>query len=480
MPEFQMFIDGEWCDAASGATHDVVNPAEGQPFGQVAWGDRSDARRAIEAANRAQREWARVPLWERADACIRLAEIVTEHAREIGDILCTELGKPRHSEATAESEAFVPVFYRQAAEMARYQEGDTFLGRDPHKRMTTFRRPKGVVAVITPWNFPAMIPSEYIPYALVQGNAVVWTPAPTAAATAVTLMRLFEKADLPKGLLNLVIGPGSEVGDELVTSEGTHAIAMTGSTATGRVITSRCGLKPRLLELGGNGPAVVLPDADPRKAAKAISAACFFAAGQVCSSAERILVASNLKDDFVDEMVTQSQLWTQGDPWDEKTLMGPQNNPGVVEKMASHVADAQKRGATVVAGGGRPELPGFYHEPTVLVDFSEDSLVNTEETFGPIAPIRSFESDDEAWRFIRSCDLGLVSSLFTESVDRAWSWAEALRTGVVVVNDHSNYWEPHIPFGGMSGTSSGVGRLGGRHVLEFMSDLQTVAFHVGG
>lgn len=478
MTTHEMHIGGRWCAAGSGAVREAIDPARGEAFAAVAWGDRDDARRAVEAANRALPAWSATPLWERADHCIRIAEALERRSDELADVLCRELGKPRHSEAAVEAEAFVPVFYRQAAELARYQEGAAFLGRDSHKRLVSARRPRGVVAVVTPWNFPAMIPSEYIPYALVQGNTVVWTPAPTAAVTAVTLMKIFEDAGLPEGVVNLVVGPGSEVGDELVASPGTHAVAMTGSTATGRVIASRCGLKPRLLELGGNGPAVVLPDADPEKAARAIAPGCFFAAGQVCSAAERILVPSALESDFVAAMVEASRAWVHGDPWEEATTMGPQNNPGVVETMEGHLEDAVAKGAEVVVGGGRPDRPGYFFEPTVLVGFSEDSRVNREETFGPIAPVRSYADEKEAWRFIESCDLGLASSLFTGDVDRAWRWAERLRTGLVVVNDNSNYWEPHVPFGGMAGKTSGVGRLGGRHVLDFMGDVQTIAFHL--
>lgn len=477
MSDYQMYIDGRWCEAASQETYEAINPARGEPFGTVAKGNREDARRAIDAANKAAERWSQVPLWERADLCVQIEEVIRQHATELGDILCTELGKPRHSEAELEAGA-TPLFYRQAAELARYQTGDTLLARDPHKRLVNFRRPRGVVAVITPWNFPAMIPSEYLPYAIVMGNTVVWTPAPTAAATAVTMMRMFEQAGLPAGVINLVIGPGSEVGDELVTNPDTHAIAMTGSSATGRVISSRAGLKPRLMELGGNGPSVVLSDADPAKAAKAIGAACFFGAGQVCSSAERIFVDEAIKSDFVDAMVAESKGWVSGDVWDASVNMGPQNNLTVVEKMTQHLDDATSRGATIVAGGKRPSLPGFFYEPTVLVDFDVDSLVNKEETFGPIAPVRAYSSDEEAWQYIRACDLGLVSAVFTENMDRAWKWSEMLRTGIVVVNDQSIFWEPHIPFGGMAGTASGIGRLGGRHTLEFMSDLQTIAFHI--
>lgn len=478
MSDYQMYIGGAWTEAAAGGRYKAINPATGEAFATVAWGTREDAQRAIAAANVAQPAWAATPVFDRADVLIRMAEILEQKSGELADILCTELGKPRHSEATAEAEAFVPVFYRQAAEMARYQEGFTAMARDPHKRLLGFRRPRGTVAVITPWNFPAMIPSEYIPYALVQGNAVVWTPAPTAAVTAVKMMGWLAEAGLPPGVLNLVVGPGQEVGDELVVNPGTHAIAMTGSSGTGRIISGRAGLKPRLLELGGNGPAVVLPDADPAKAAAAIAPACFFAAGQVCSAAERILVADNLEKPFVDAMAEEAKNWVLGDPWQESTTMGPQNSMAVVEKMERHVADAIAHGATVVVGGKRPERPGFFHEPTVLRGFAPDALVNREETFGPIAPICSFSSDQQAAELIAGSDLGLVSSLFTENVDQAWTWAERIRTGIVVVNDNSNFWEPHVPFGGMSGTSSGLGRLGGRHVLESMSDLQTVAFHV--
>lgn len=478
MKRCRMHIDGQFCDAESGETYEAINPATAKAFGRVARGGRADAQRAIAAANDASKAWSRTPLWERADICIRIGEVLERRADELADVLCEELGKPRHGEAAIEARDFVPVFYRQAAELARYQEGATFYGRNAAMRMTSFRRPRGVVAVITPWNFPAMIPSEYIPYALVMGNSVVWTPAPTAAFTAQKLMECYAEAGVPKGVVNLVTGPGQEVGDELVVNPGTHAIAMTGSSATGARISARCGLKPRLLELGGNGPAIVLPDADPEKVASVLAGSCFFAAGQVCSAAERILVASALKDRLVDAMVEQTKQWVQGDVWDAAVNMGPQNNQGVLERCQAHVRDAVGKGAKLAAGGGRPALPGYFHEPTVLVDYSKDSLVNCEETFGPVAPIRGFADEREAWELIESCDLGLVSAVFTQDVSEAWRWAEQLRTGIVAINQDTNYWEPHIPFGGMAGTRSGVGRLGGRHVLEFMSDLQTLAFNV--
>jgi succinate-semialdehyde dehydrogenase/glutarate-semialdehyde dehydrogenase len=477
MREYLNYIDGEWCKSASGATFDGIDPARGTPFAKIAKGSRDDAKRAIEAANRAQKSWNKVPLWERAALCQKMAELVARNESKLADILCTELGKPRLGEAADEARE-VPNNYRQAAEIAKYFEGNTIPVQDARKRVLSIRQPRGVVAVITPWNFPAAIPSEYLPHAIVMGNTVVWTPAPTAAATAVVLMEIMIKAGLPRGVINLVLGPGSEVGDEFVVNPGTHAIGMTGSPKIGNLIASRAGIKPKLMELGGNGPTIILPDADPVKVARMVAPACFYAAGQVCSSAERILVADNLKREFADEMVKQTKGWIQGDPWDARTNMGPQNNMAVVEKMTMHLKDATSRGARILAGGNRPKLPGFFYEPTVLVDFPIDSLVNKEETFGPIAPIASFKNDEQAWEYVNACEFGLVSAVFTQDVNRAWHWAENLRTGITTINDFSNYWELHIPFGGMSGTQSGLGRIGGRHTIEFMTDLKTIAFNV--
>ncbi|MCC7085077.1 MAG: aldehyde dehydrogenase [Pirellulales bacterium] len=475
---YQMYIDGRWCDATSGETYDAVNPALGRSFDQVAKGGREDARRAIAKANEARKSWRKVPLWERCAYCIKVADILDQKKEELADILCTELGKPRHGEAKMEAdEASVP--WRIAAEQAKYFEAYTKPCADPKKRVLTFWRPRGVVTALTPWNFPAAIPGEYLPFAMVMGNTVTWSPAPTAAATACKLMECIHEAGVPRGVVNLVTGPGSEVGDELVANPGTHAVGMTGSPQTAEIITRRAGIKPCLFELGGNGPIVILPDADPRQIAAAVGFACFFAAGQVCSAGERILVADNLKCDFVDAMVEEAGRWRWGDPWDKQVIMGPQNNLGVVNKVAAHLQDATAKGARIAAGGKRPDSPGFFYEPTVLVDYAIDSLVNKEETFGPVAPIASFKTDDEAWQYINACNLGLVSAVFTRDVDRAWHWAEELDTGMTIVNDWTHFWEHHLPFGGLAANRSGIGRIGGRHTLEFMSDLKIIAFNLG-
>ena len=477
MKNYKMYWGGAWRDALDGTTRDVINPATEKPFARVAWGGRQDAREAIGAAVIAQKAWAKVPLWERCEKVERIAPLIQARVEELREILCDELGKPFHGEARDEASESHTNFLI-APQQAKYLEGKTYPVQTANMRVMSFRRPLGVIAAITPWNFPSAIPTEYIPYALVMGNAIVWTPAPTAAATASVLADIIQSAGLPPGIFNLVIGPGAEVGDEFVVNPGTHAVGMTGSPGTAKIISARCGLKPRLFELGGNGPVVVLEDADPAKVAKAVAPACFYAAGQVCSSAERILVAEKIRKPFVEAMVEESRNWIAGDPRDPKVNVGPLNNAASLVKVRAHVEDAIQKGARLCAGGNPSDGPGFFYPPTVLDGFSKDSLVNTGESFGPVAPIASFRNEEEAAELIDACNLGLVSSVFTRDVDRAWTWAERLRTGLTVVNEFTNYWEYHLPFGGRAGTESGIGRIGGKSTLEFVSEEQTLAFRI--
>lgn len=478
MNEYSMYIDGEWCQSEGGKTYEAMNPATGESVGLVPEGTRKDAQRAIAAAREAQRSWARVPTWDRAALCVKMAEVIERNRNNLATVLTIEQGKPHYTEAYHEAQE-TPKNFRIAAEQIKYLEGSTIPVAHPNKRVYNIHQPRGVYAIITPWNFPAAIPSEYLPYALAAGNTVCWTPAPTAALVAIELMEYMIEAGLPRGVINLVTGPGAVVGDELVSSSGTQGVGLTGSSGTGEIVARRAGLKPLLMELGGNGPTVILEDADPIQVAQAVASCCFYHAGQVCSSTERVLIAEPLKNVFTEEMLKLTSVEKQGDPWNKETTMGPLNNIAVVEKMNRHVADASEKGAQVLAGGKpNSKLPGFYYEPTVLLDYTVDSLVNKEESFGPICPIASFKSDEEAWDYINACDLGLVSAVFTQNINRAFKWAEELRTGLVVVNDFTNYWELHLPFGGASGTRSGLGRIGGKHTLLEMTDLKTIAFHI--
>lgn len=479
LPTYSMFIGGKWVQSESGKTYPAINPTTGETIGFVPEGTREDARKAIAAAREAQPKLAKMTVWERSKLLLKLADAIEKRREELARILSLEQGHVYLTESLPEVD-LTALNFRNAAEHIKWLETPVIPVQDPNKRVITIRQPRGVYAVLTPFNFPMAIPSEYLPYALAAGNTVVWVPSPTTSICAIKLMETLVEGGLPEGFINLVTGPGPVVGDEIIVNPGTDAVAMTGGSETGKKVAERAAGKPLLLELGGNGPTIVLEDADLERAVKQIANAAFFAAGQVCSATERVFVHKRLKEDFVDAITEEARSYRLGDPFDTQTMMGPLNNQGVVMKMKKHIADTLDKGAKLVFGGKQPEgLPGQnFFEPTIITDFTPDSLVNLEETFGPIIPIVGFDDEEEAWQYIEACDLGLVSAVFTKDINKAWRWAERLRTGIVVVNDFSNYWETHIPFGGMAGKRSGIGRLGGKYTLLEMTDLKTIAFHI--
>ncbi|MFL5929506.1 MAG: aldehyde dehydrogenase family protein [Gaiellaceae bacterium] len=473
--ETEMFVDGAWTAALSGETFTADSPATGETIAQVPHGSREDARRAIDAANRAFGAWSRATAFERAAAMHRVADVVEERREELAHTLTLDQGKPLR-ESRDEVEELVQ-YWRNAAEDGKRLEGRLANSFTPGKRVLLVRRPRGVIGVITPWNWPYTMPAELIAPALAVGNTVVWTPASSTAVAAVALAECVVEADLPPGVFNLVTGPGSLVGDEIARNPGTHGVGFIGSTETGRKVAEAAAGKAAVLELGGNGPVVVLEDADLELAAEATVTACFMCAGQSCTAGERLLVHRAVREEFVERvaaLVVDGVVL--GDPFAETTTMGPLNNAGVAEKMDEHVADALERGAEVVHGGERAS--GFptslYWQPTVLDGVPADALVAREETFGPIAPVVSIDSLEEAIWLTNASQYGLLSAVFTRDLAKGLRFADEVRTGWVNINDSSNYWESHLPFGGRAGTASGIGRVGGSAPMEAFTELQTV------
>jgi succinate-semialdehyde dehydrogenase/glutarate-semialdehyde dehydrogenase len=471
-------IGGTWMSDPQGEVKMQYSPIDGSEIGPLCWSTRATAQQAIAAARLAQERWRRVSTWDRARAMRRIGDAITSKREELARLLTLEQGKP-YAEAYFEVGKSIDGF-NLAADLVKYLEGATIPTEDPTKRVMTFYQPRGVYAVVTPWNFPVNIPVEYIAPGLAAGNAIVWTPAPTTALVAAALVRAIAEADLPPGILNLVTGAGAVVGDEIVSHPGTDAVGFTGSAATGKLISQRAAGKPQLMELGGNGPVVILDDADLARAAEATASGSFVNAGQVCSSSERILVHRKVYDEFAERMAQKAREVVLGDPRHEATTMGPLNNAAVARKVAEHVGDALERGASALTGGKVPDdaRSPLYFEPTVLTGVTREALINTEETFGPVAPLLRFDSDEEAFALARDNRYGLVSSVFTQDINRAFRYVEEMPTGTVNINDTSNYWELHIPFGGASGKDSGIGRVGGRHALTAMCDLKTATFTV--
>jgi succinate-semialdehyde dehydrogenase/glutarate-semialdehyde dehydrogenase len=296
-----------------------------------------------------------------------------------------------------------------------------------------------------------------------------------------TFMQAMADAGLPEGVVNVVYG-GGDVGERLVTDENIDCVGFVGSHTTAEKIVRAAGLKRSLIEASGNGPVVVCEDADLEQAAKGAVFGGFFCAGQVCCATERVLVDRAVHDDFLAEVVRASEEWKLGDPFDDDTLVGPMNNEPTAQKMDQHLEDALAKGAEIVVGGRRdPDRPTeLYYQPTVVDGVGTDTLINRDETFGPIVPLITVSSDDEALAVANDSYLGLQAAVYTSSLKRAFKYLDNLRVGNVVVNDSTDYWEAHEPFGGASGTRTGWGRIGGRYTMLDMTDLKTVVLDVGG
>jgi acyl-CoA reductase-like NAD-dependent aldehyde dehydrogenase len=473
-----MFVGGAWAAAESGETFTAESPATGEAIGEVPHGARADAQRAVAAANDAANGWARLTAFERAALMHRVGDEIEKRRDELAHVLTLDQGKPLH-ESRDEVDELV-AYWRNAAEDGKRLEGRLANSFTPGKRVLLIRRPRGVIGVITPWNWPYTMPAELIAPALASGNTVVWTPASTTAVCATLLAECVVEADLPAGVFNFVTGPGSVVGDEIARNPGTHGVGFIGSTETGRKVAEAAAGKAAVLELGGNGPVVVMDDADLELAADAAVTACFLCAGQSCTAGERLLVHRAVRAEYVALLREKARRVVLGDPFADGTTMGPLNNEGVAEKMDEHVADALERGAELVHGGERAD--GFptrlYWQATVLDGVPADSRVATEETFGPVAPVVEISSLDEAILLANASPYGLLSAIFTRDLAAGLRYADEVKTGWVNINDSSNYWEAHLPFGGRSGTASGIGRVGGTAPMESFTELQTVVLGV--
>ncbi|HET8978331.1 MAG TPA: aldehyde dehydrogenase family protein [Solirubrobacteraceae bacterium] len=471
----QLFIDGRFCDARSGEAVPAASPATGEELGPVAHADREDAAAAVLAAERAFPGWARETAFARAGVLRRIADACERHRDELARAATLDQGKPL-AESYDEVDELVAM-WRGAAEDGVRLEGAVAPSAAPGKRVLLLRRPVGPVAVVSPWNWPYTMPAELIAPALAAGNTVVWTPAPTTAMCSGVMVRCIVEADLPPGVFNFVTGPGPVVGDEIVSHPRTAAVGFIGSTATGLGIARRAAGKRLLLEMGGNGPLVVLEDADLDAAVEAALTGCFLCAGQSCTAGERLLVHEDVRAEFVSRLAERTDAEIRlGDPFATDTTLGPLNNEGVAAKMDAHVADALTRGARLVTGGERAgDRPTeLYWPATVLDGVAPDALAATEETFGPIAPVVSIASLEEAIELTNASPYGLLAAIFTADLRRGLRYADEARTGLVNINETTNYWENHLPFGGRAGSLSGVGRVGGRYPMETLTELQTV------
>ncbi len=471
----ELLIGGSWRPGRDLDPVALTSPVTGEEIALVDQAGPDELEAAVEAAWEAHRRLASMTAFERAALAHRVADLMEERSEEIARDLSTEQGKPLAREARPEVAAAVEMF-RDAAEGIKRLETSIIPSADPDKRVLTIRQPRGVYGLLTPWNFPVTIPSEYLSAGLASGNAMVWKPSELTPTSAWHLAQCFVDAGAPEGTLNLLHGDPAQIGGSIARHPGITAIGLTGSSGTGQLVAEQAAGKPLLLELGGNCPVLVFADADPGAVVAKLGFGCFANAGQICDSVERILVDEAIHDELVSGLVDAASNVRLGSPFDEGTTMGPVISEAGAVRIDQHLEDAVAQGAEVLHGGGRDDghPTRLYYQPTVVDGVRPGMRIEEEETFGPIAPIMTFTDEAEAIELANRSSTGLVGSVFTRDIGRAMRVAEALETGVVNVNESTAYWQPHTPFGGFSGKRSGLGRLGGRWTLLEMTQLKTI------
>jgi succinate-semialdehyde dehydrogenase/glutarate-semialdehyde dehydrogenase len=466
----KLYIAGAWTEGTGEDAFALRSPVTGEHIADVPIASEADVDRAVTAAREAHEELRHWSALERAELCHRIAEAIEPLVEDIARIQTLEQGKPYHAESLADIEE-ANEYFTQAAEDVKRLTGEVIPTWDRNKRMFTFHRPVGVWAAITPWNFPVTIPLEYIGPGLATGNSVIVKPPIHTSWALLKLAEAFDAAGLPKGAVSIIPGEAA-IGQQLVTHEGIDGIGFTGSSETGKKIISQMGVKRSIMEMSGNGPTIVTGDGNIEAAAAAAVYGAYYNAGQVCCATERVIVLDEVHDEFVSKALEAAKDVRLGDPFAEDTNMGPLNNEPTAQKMDRHIADAADRGAKVLMGGGRASgfATDLFYDFTVLDAVPEDSQVSQEESFGPILPILTAPSDEEAAALANRSNLGLQAAVFTSSLQKAFWYADRIRSGTVVVNDSTDFWETFQPFGGAAGTDTGWGR--GR--IDEFTDLQTL------
>ncbi|WP_181459042.1 NADP-dependent succinate-semialdehyde dehydrogenase [Herbaspirillum rubrisubalbicans] len=459
----QAYLNGAWCDADSGAKLEVHNPANGQLLGQVPLMGATETRRAIEAANAAWPAWKKKTAKERSALLRRWYELMLANADDLALIMTAEQGKPL-AEARGEI-GYAASFIEWFAEEGKRTYGDTIPSPSPTNRIVVIKEAIGVCAAITPWNFPAAMITRKAGPALAAGCPMVLKPAEATPFSALALAVLAERAGIPAGVFSVVTGTPKEIGGEMTSNPIVRKISFTGSTGVGKLLMqqSASSIKKLSLELGGNAPFIVFDDADLDAAVEGAIASKYRNAGQTCVCANRIYVQDGVYDAFAAKLVEAVKKLKVGDGMENGVTQGPLINEQAVKKVEQHVADALAKGARVLLGGKRHALGHGFFEPTVLADVTPAMQVAREETFGPMAPLFRFKTDDEALALANDTEFGLASYFYSRDIGRIWRVAEGLESGMVGINTGLISNEV-APFGGVK--QSGLGREGSHYGID--------------
>jgi succinate-semialdehyde dehydrogenase/glutarate-semialdehyde dehydrogenase len=471
----QCFIDGAWCDADQGGKLPVTNPATGETLGTVPNMGASETRRAIEAARRAFPAWAARTAKDRATILRRWFDLMMASQDDLAVLMTAEQGKPL-AESKGEI-AYSASFIEWFGEEGKRIYGDVIPGHQPDKRIVVLRQPVGVVAAITPWNFPSAMITRKAGPALAAGCPIVVKPATQTPYSALALAELATRAGVPRGVFNVVTGSAAAIGGEMTSNAIVRKLTFTGSTEIGKKLMAQCAgtMKKISLELGGNAPFIVFNDADLDAAVQGAIASKYRNTGQTCVCANRLLVEDGVYDEFAGKLADAVARLKVGDGLKGATDQGPLIDMKAIQKIEEHIADALKKGAAVAYGGKRHALGGTFFEPTILKNVKPDMLVAREETFGPVAPLFRFKSEAEAIRMANDTEFGLAAYFYTRDLARSWRVAEGLEYGIVGLNTGIISTEV-APFGGVK--ESGTGREGSKYGILDYTELKYLC--VGG
>lgn len=470
-----LYINGEWVGENLEELN-VVNPANGQIVGSVPYGGEEEANEAIDAAHDAFQSWSQTTAYERAIYLKRLYELMIEHRDELAQIMTMEMGKPINESIGEVTSA--AAFLEWFAEEGKRVYGEILPTHMTSKRLQVWKKPVGVVAAITPWNFPAAMLARKMGPALAAGCTIVIKPSSESPLTAIKMIELCEKAGFPKGVINLVTGSSSKIGKAIMENEKIRKVTFTGSTEVGKILIEQSAhqVKRLSLELGGHAPLIVLNDANVDLAVKGAVASAFRNAGQTCICANRIYVQSGIHDEFVEKFTEAVSQLRVGNGADVNVDIGPLINRASLDKVSHHVEDALSKGATLMTGGKLiVQDGGTFYAPTVISNVDPSMVIMKEETFGPVAPIQKVETVEEAIALANDTPYGLAAYVFTESVSIGTRLIEKLNFGIVGWNDGTPS-AVQAPFGGMK--ESGVGREGGREGIEAFLESQYVSIAI--
>jgi succinate-semialdehyde dehydrogenase/glutarate-semialdehyde dehydrogenase len=458
-----LFIGGEWLPGSNNVRRDIVNPATGEVIARVAIAEAEDVRKAIREAEIAFKIWAARTAIERAKLLRNWFNLILENVDDLAKILTSEQGKPL-AEAKAEI-IYGAGFIEWYAEEGKRVYGETIPTNVAGRRLLTIRQPIGVTAAITPWNFPmAMIARKAGP-ALAAGCSMVIKPASDTPLSALAMAELAQRAGIPAGVLNVVVGNPTIVAHEITSSSIVKALSFTGSTEVGKLLMAACAttVKKVAMELGGNAPVIVFDDADINLAIAGVMASKFRNSGQTCVCANRIFVQSKIYDEFVAQLQVSVLELKVGNGLETGITQGPLINENAVKKVLSHIEDAVAKGAKIVTGGSRGSQGGTFFEPTILTDIAQEMRIWDEETFGPVAAIVKFETENEVIELANDTPFGLAAYFFTQDLGKTWRVGERLEAGVIGINTGLISYEG-APFGGIK--ESGVGREGSMHGID--------------